>query len=239
MHDVVIYGAGGLGGLVADILHQVADYRPVGFLDSDPQRHGQQHADLPILGGVGHLDRVRDDGIAHVVVAIGDNYTRVSIAETLARRGFRLASAIHPLASISPSATLAEHVIIGPRATVCVHTQIGPHVVLSAGAITDHDNVIQRGAFLHPAARLAGGVHVAEFATLGIGATVIPGRSVGRGARVEAGAVVIKDVPTNVTVAGVPATIGGTLESRFVPDPPAAAEHPSAAREAVPEATAR
>jgi UDP-perosamine 4-acetyltransferase len=215
--DVAIYGAGGLGSVVQDILAQGTQYRPVVFLDSDPARHGQELLGMPVRGGLEQLDALRAAGVTRVVVAIGDNITRATLAETLAERGMTLVSAIHPLASISPSARLAPHVIVGPRTTICVHARIGPHCVLSAGAIAEHDNVLGRGVFLHPAVRLAGGVTVADFATIGIGASVIPGRKVGAGAYVEPGAVVIRDVPAEVAVGGVPASSAGSTGSRFVP----------------------
>jgi acetyltransferase-like isoleucine patch superfamily enzyme len=102
---------------------------------------------------------------------------------------------------------------------VCVHAHIGPHAVLSAGVIAEHDNVVGVAAFLGPAVRLAGTVRVDDFASLAIGSTVIQGRRVGRGARVQAGAVVIRDVPPNACVSGVPAQEIGAQTSGFVPDP--------------------
>lgn len=226
MVDVVIFGAGGLGSLVQDILLTGGRHRPVAYLDSDPVKHGQVVNGLPVRGGMEQVDVVRQAGLERVIVAVGDNAARVSLAEALAARGMRLVSAIHPLASLSLSARIAEHVIIGPRATVCVHARIGPHSVLSAGVIAEHDNVIGRGVFLHPAVRLAGGVHVDDFAVVGIGASVIPGRRVGRGARVEPGAVVIHDVPADATVSGVPASRLGPGHSHFVPEPVLSAPDP-------------
>lgn len=44
-------------------------------------------------------------------------------------------------------------------------------------------------------------------AWLAIGVTVCPGVTIGRNSVVAAGSVVTKDVPDNVMVAGVPATI--------------------------------
>lgn len=217
MADVVIYGAGGFGCLVLDILQQAHHYRPVMFLDSDPAKQGQILNGVPVAGGIEQVDRVLRMGTEGVVVAIGDNIARVALAETLQAHGLQLIPAIHPLASLSPSAEIGQHVIIGPRATVCVHARIGAHCVLSAGAIAEHDNVIGQGVFLHPAARLAGTVTVEDFATIGIGAAVIPGRRVGRGAHVEPGAVVIHDVPPNTTVGGVPAGVNGPMRSHFVP----------------------
>lgn len=219
MVDVVIYGAGGLGSLVQDILLTAGRYRPVAYLDSDPAKHGQVANGLLVRGGSDQVDALRQEGVERAIVAVGDNRTRVELAENLIAHGMRLVSAIHPLASLSLSAQIAEHVIIGPRATVCVHARIGPHSVLSAGVIAEHDNVIGQGVFLHPAVRLAGGVEVEDLAVVGIGASVIPGRRIGHGACVEPGAVVIHDVPPGVTVSGVPASAFGPGHSHFVPDP--------------------
>jgi sugar O-acyltransferase (sialic acid O-acetyltransferase NeuD family) len=222
MREVVIYGAGGFGCEVQDILCQGGGVRPIAFLDSDVSKHGTVVADLPVLGGLEQVVPLLRRGITGVIVAIGDNVTRAAHAETLQAHGMALISAIHPLASISPSAKLSEHVVIGPRATICIHTHVGRHAVLSAGAIADHDNVIGIGAFLGPAVRLAGGVSVGDFAKLEIGASVIPGRRVGAGARVEAGAVVIADVAPNTVARGIPAGTGAVGGSQFVPAPAAA-----------------
>ena len=97
--------------------------------------------------------------------------------------------------------------------SICVHARIGAHVV-SAGSIIEHDNFIGRGVFLHPAVRLAGTVIVEDLATLGIGACVIPGRRIGRGALVQPGAVIIADVAPGAMVAGVPGNERSA--SRFV-----------------------
>lgn len=48
-------------------------------------------------------------------------------------------------------------------------------------------------------------VSVEDDADLGVGATLLPGVTVGRGAQVGAGAVVTEDVPPYTVVAGVPA----------------------------------
>lgn len=219
LEPVVIYGAGGFGGQVLAILHEAGRYRPVAFLDSNPQRHGDTIGGLPVRGGLECVPLLLAEGHRNIIVAIGDNVTRAAHAETLQTHGMELVSAIHPLASISPSARIADHVIIDARATVCVHTQIGRHTVLSAGVICDHDNNVGVGVYLGPAARLAGGVHVGDFASLEIGAAVIPGKRVGDGALVRAGAVVIRDVPPRTTVSGAPAQGPGERSSRFVPEP--------------------
>jgi len=52
-----------------------------------------------------------------------------------------------------------------------------------------------------------GEVVIEDHADLGVGAVVLPGVRIGRGAQVGAGAVVSKDVPAYAVVAGVPAVV--------------------------------
>jgi UDP-perosamine 4-acetyltransferase len=215
--NVAIFGAGGLGRMVRDILCQAGRHRPVAFLDSDERKWRQRVDDLPVIGGTDAWPRLRDDGVRGLIVAIGNNAVRRRLATDLQARGAELVSAIHPLASIARTARLDQHVIVGPRVCICVHAAIGPHGVLSSGAIIEHDNVIGTAAFIHPAVRLAGGVLVEDEAVLGIGACVIPGRRVGRRAIVEPGAVVINHVAAEEIVGGVPAVARAAAQPRRAP----------------------
>lgn len=219
MPKVAIFGAGGLGRVVLDTLLQARACEPVAFLDSDSALHGTTIEGFPVRGGLESIPTLIDERIRHAVVAIGVNESRLDVARALEAAGIKLISAIHPLASISRTARLGKHLIIGPRATVCVHAAVADHAVISAGAIVDHDCNIGEGAFLHPAVRLAGAVHVDSLAVVGVGASVIPGRRIGRAARVEGGAVVIRDVAPGSTVAGAPARVGPLVAGGFVPEP--------------------
>jgi sugar O-acyltransferase (sialic acid O-acetyltransferase NeuD family) len=214
MHDVVIFGAGGLGRMVCDILRLDPDARVAGFLDSDARLHGREIEGAPVLGGLERIATLR----GAEVVAIGENGARVRIAERIRKLGGRLRKAVHPLATLAPSANVAEHVIIGARATVCVHASVADHCVLSAGTIVEHDNRLGVGVFLDPAVRLAGGVEVGAQARLGIGSCVIPYRKVGAFAQVEPGSVVIRDVYRGARVGGAPARLIPGPADGFVAD---------------------
>lgn len=50
-------------------------------------------------------------------------------------------------------------------------------------------------------------MHIKKGVWIGAGATVLPGVTVGENAIVGAGAIVTKDVPANMVVAGTPAQI--------------------------------
>jgi maltose O-acetyltransferase len=77
---------------------------------------------------------------------------------------------------------------------------VGDHAILG------YDVTLLCHEFLQDEYRL-GDVVVGERAMIGAGATVLPGVTVGKGARVAANSLVTTDVPPRTTAAGVPATV--------------------------------
>ena len=79
-------------------------------------------------------------------------------------------------------------------------------ITVGDDAIIGYDATLLCHEFLHEEYRL-GDVVVDDRAMIGAGAIVLPGVTVGAGARVAANSLVVEDVPPNTTVAGVPAEI--------------------------------
>jgi acetyltransferase-like isoleucine patch superfamily enzyme len=87
--------------------------------------------------------------------------------------------------------------------TIGAHVGIGPGVRILTSS---HRLDAGEGPILHAPLEL-GSVVVEDGADLGVGAILLPGVRVGRGAQVGAGAVVTEDVPPGAVVAGVPARV--------------------------------
>jgi acetyltransferase-like isoleucine patch superfamily enzyme len=95
---------------------------------------------------------------------------------------------------------------------------------LALGGITIEDNVqigpdvklLSEGHPLDPSLRqslVPGKIHIKQNAWIGAGATILPGVTIGENAVVAAGAVVTKDIPANVVVAGLPARVIKHIEN--------------------------
>ncbi|WP_297911242.1 acetyltransferase [Thiomonas sp.] len=203
---LVVFGAGGHGRVAADAALASGRWSAVLACDREPALWGSELLPgLRVLAPRSLRELPRPWGLH---VAIGDNASRRREARALlldeARAAF-LASVIHPLAALSPSAEvgpgclLAAHCVVGPLAL------LGEGVIVNHTAVVDHDCTVGAWAHVAPGARLGGAVRVGAAALLGSGCSVLPGLRVGEASVLGAGAVALRDLPDSERWAGVPA----------------------------------
>ena len=207
MKDIVIFGTGGLARetrqIVDDLNRDGGIWNLVGFLDENSECHGVQMHGLPVLGGAEWLKRHPH---ISVVVAIGNSAIRRKIALELMRADHtQFATLVHPLAWISKRVSIGPGTVIDAGALVSPDARVGNHVVLNNNCTIGHDTVVEDYVTVAPNASVAGQVHIGEGCDIGANCTIIQGHTIGHWSVIGAGAVVVKDVPPNVTAVGVPA----------------------------------
>ncbi len=175
---------------------------PIGFLDDAPHLQGQIRLGLPVFGTLEDIDQVDHQAI---VVGIGNNRVRQRVCQEMKQRGERFAAAIHPRSTIAADVQVGEGTLICAGVVVNTGSVIGVSVILNTACSVDHHN--QVGDYVHvaPGVHTGGDVTIGAGTLIGIGATVMPQCRVGVWAVVGAGAVVTSDIPSEMTVAGVPA----------------------------------
>jgi acetyltransferase-like isoleucine patch superfamily enzyme len=125
-------------------------------------------------------------------------------------------------ASIREETRIGSKTVIGRHVTVNYNTQIGDmvkvqdhswlagnmtiedEVFISGGVGTSNDNALGRAGY-HEA--LSRGPYIARGAAIGVGANILPEVRIGENAIVGAGAVVTRDVPSEMLAMGVPARV--------------------------------
>lgn len=140
-----------------------------------------------------------------VVVAMGDNRTRLAWHRRLSGVSAPMVSLVHPRGWVSPKATLAPGAVVFAGGVVNIGAQIGAAAIINTAASVDHDCIVADGVHLSPGARLAGEVRIGESSWIGIGAVVREGVTVGADVIVGAGAAVVRSIPDGLTMVGVPA----------------------------------
>lgn len=196
-NTVIVYGGGGHGKAVIDLLRAVGGYILIGVID-DGRQPGDAVLDSRVIGGEPALAALKDAGCKlalNAVGGIGAMSSRIQVFDRLRTAGFESPSLIHPSAVIEPSSKLADGVQIFPHAYVGSEAELGFGCIVNTGAIVSHDCVLADYVNLAPGAIVAGGVHIGEGTLIGMGVTINLNVRIGAGARVGNGATIKEDVP--------------------------------------------
>tara|TARA_R100001244_G_scaffold25113_4_gene25607 strand:- start:65246 stop:65914 length:669 start_codon:yes stop_codon:yes gene_type:complete len=113
-------------------------------------------------------------------------------------------SMVHPTSHVI-SAKIGSGSIIAPGSVVAPRAVVGDHCLVNYNATIGHDAIVGDLSVVSPNASIGGSCVLGRGVHIGSNASVREGLKIGEGATVGMGAVVIKDVPSGVTVVGVPA----------------------------------
>jgi len=196
---IVVYGGGGHGKSLIDLLRALQIYHIVGIIDDgiDPEDQSTIMG-VPVLGDTQTLPVLYAQGVhlaVNAVGGIGNIAVRIKVFKRLGEAGFTCPALVHPSAVVEPSAVLSAGVQIFPLAYVGSEARIGYGAIINTGAIVSHDCQVGDYANLSPGAILAGEVQVGAAALVGMSATVNLRTHIGKNARVGNGATIKSDVP--------------------------------------------
>lgn len=199
---IVIYGGGGLGKTIIELIQSIGEYLIIGIID-DGIEPGIRILNIPVLGSSKHLEELKKKGIYQAVNAvggIGDVIIRSKVFETLNKADFSLPSVIHPTAIIEQSAIIESGVQVFANSYIGTEVRIGFGCLINTGSIISHDCVLGDQVNISPGTILAGGVKVGNQALIGMGVTVNLGVLIGESARIGNGATIKGDVPPKTIV---------------------------------------
>ncbi len=205
---LVIWGASSHALVAADIIRATGHYEIVGFLDDlYPERSNEEFCGARILGGREQLDALVERRVHHLFFGLGNNMARLELAVVARAKGFQLARAIHPTASVASDVIVGQGTMISPQGSINPAVRIGENVVLQSTVTIGHESTIEDGAMLNSGAHLGGQVYVGRAATLEMGTIVGKGVRIGAGSVVGAGSIVLRDIPDGVLAYGAPARV--------------------------------
>ena len=202
MSALLVIGAGGHGRVVADAALTTGAWTTVCFVD-DRAEVGDSLG-LNVVGTFADLERLVTK-YQSVAIGLGEAQLRLQLIDRCGEIGFELPIVVHRSAAVSRFAS------IGAGSVLFANTAVNPGVILergcivNSGATVDHDCSLGEGVHVCPGAHLAGNVRVGARTWIGIGSCVKQGISLGSDVIVGAGAAVVDDVESGMTVVGVPA----------------------------------
>ncbi len=191
MKELVIFGAWYLSRVVTETA-QATGWKVLGYVDPEPPENVLTLKTLP--------------DTAAFFVAIGDNSIREVVTSRLVEHGRRIATIVHPMACVSPSAVIDNGSYVAEFAVVRANSTVGKGVMLQAGSVVSHDCQVGSFATLGPNAATTGRVKVGQRTLVGVGASIAPQVMVGDDCIIAAGAAVYRNCEDKTTILGNPAT---------------------------------
>ena len=207
MKKLLIVGAGGFGReLYAWAGQHPAcgrEWELAGFLDDKASALAPFGDFAPVLPLAGH----RPSGDTLYLCGVGMPALKEKLVTPLLAAGAEFLTFVHPQALVGARVKLGKGVVLCPGAVVSVDIDLGDFVMVNLNCTIGHDASLGPWTSLSAQCDITGHVRIADRVFMGSRASVIPGKSVGSRAVVGAGAVVVTDVPADVTVVGIPARV--------------------------------
>lgn len=203
MHDLVIVGAGGFAHEVHGWLWDVfspEEYRFKGFLG----RREDCQSGNTVVKWLADPESYSPEPDDRFILAVGDLSVRLRLTETLTMKRARFVNFVHPTAVIAATAKLGTGAVVYPFATVSNGAELGEFVHLSLYASVGHNARVGDNCYLSPYATLNGGSRIGSQVFMGSHSAVGPGVLVAEESTVCANSCVLRSVPANSFVLGVP-----------------------------------
>ena len=205
---IALWGASGHALVVTDILQLCREFEIIGYLDdANPERKNETFSEARVLGGKEQLSYLKEKGINHIIVAIGDCRARLKISATVQQAGFARITAIHPSSIVARSAVVGAGTVVAAGAVINPATKIGDDVIINTCASIDHECIINDGVHIGPGTHTGGLVRIDRCTFVGAGVTIRDRVHIGRNCVIGAGSVVVQDIPDDVVAYGVPARV--------------------------------
>lgn len=211
MIDLVILGTAGNSLEILDAViagHRAAlgpQYRPVGFLDDNPQSWGASVHGVPVLGGLAKARQIAGASFINGIGSTASYRRKPAILDGLGLSDDRFATVTHPSAVVSTFARIGAGTALLQNVVICSGASIGRHVQVLPLSVVSHDAQIEDYATIAGGVCLSGFVSVGRASYVGSNASVRERITIGAEALVGMGSVVLRDVAPGAVVAGSPA----------------------------------
>jgi sugar O-acyltransferase (sialic acid O-acetyltransferase NeuD family) len=206
MKKVIVIGSGGHAKVVIDILEEMSGIEIIGVTSKSLDKN-TTFCNYPVLGDDNSL-KDYDRNVYYCAMGLGgysDNKLRESVFDYVKSLGMFFINVIHPTAIISRKSVLGEGIVIFPGVILNTDTVIGNNTIIATRSSVDHETVIGDHVLVSAGVTIGAYSVINNGSLLALGSKVISGIVIGKNSLIAAGAVVVKNVPDNSRVFGVPA----------------------------------
>jgi UDP-perosamine 4-acetyltransferase len=205
---IVILCAGQSARLLGEILRRLPAFDCVGYLDDDPAKQGETYYDIPVLGGLDLLPRLKERGVVGGIPVLGDLGLRLGMFTLLEKSGLEAITAIEPSVVTASDLVIGDGCLISFGTIVLNKVTIAPYAFIGSGVKILHDVTIGRNCVVGGGSIIGSTSTIGEDFACGVGCVIRSGGvRIGRNVQLAAGTVVLRDIPDNAFVIGNPGRV--------------------------------
>ncbi|MFY7811780.1 MAG: hypothetical protein ACOVQ2_08615 [Flavobacterium sp.] len=157
--DLILYGFGGFGYIVAEIAIENG-YQTIGvFDDIEPTKMEIKNGKIIYLGKYNPNIYVNTP----LVITIGNNQSRLKISSEIKHQ---FTSIIHKTAIISPNSIIELGCIIMPNVVIHANTIVKKHNIINTSVIIDHDNIIEEFIHIRPHSYIGSNTYITSLSII-------------------------------------------------------------------------
>lgn len=204
---LAVYGAGGLGHEILELAlflrkEKIVSFESVFFTADHPDM--DHYKTYPVYD-ITEVFETCDPPDLKFVIGVGEPSVRERLYHKVAEKGYGFMTLIHPLAYVSPEASIGDGTVIQSCASVSADTVIGKNCYLQSCALTGHDCRIGDHCMLSSHTAVSGNVTIGTNVYIAPGVMIKEKITIGDHTVAGMGAIVVRDLPENVIALGSPA----------------------------------
>ena len=197
-----IYGCGGMGREIADLVQGMDEWDKLVFIDDNVQKRVVDGVNVYTLNEI--KAKFSKQQLEFIVTA-GEPLIREKLYQRLFQEKLQITNIISPEFILSKSSSLGIGTIVHTGAIITCNVHIGKGCLINTHVVIGHDVTIGNYSNLSPNVTVGGNVDIGEKCYIGSGAVIRNGISIGSNSIIGMGSVVLKDVEPNSVMVGNPA----------------------------------
>ncbi|MCF8131385.1 MAG: NeuD/PglB/VioB family sugar acetyltransferase [Deltaproteobacteria bacterium] len=199
---ILLIGGGGHCKACIDVIEQDGRFEIAGIVERLDYRQSDNILGYPISGTDEGLPALKNK-YEHALVTVGQiktPETRIRLYERLLAIGFELPVLVSPLAYVSPHAQIGYGTIVMHHALVNAGARVGRNCIINTKALIEHDAVVEDHCHIATGGIINGETIVQSESFVGSNAICRERITVGKGAVVGGGVMVMHNIHAQSTV---------------------------------------
>lgn len=206
MKNLIILCAGGYGREIClfaqNSIGYSEEYILKGFLDDDIHKLDSFNGYPPIIDTIMDYKISKDDVF---VCALGDVKIKKKVINTILSKGGEFITLISKDAYIGQNVEMGKGCIICPTARIHCDVRMGDFVTLQPFSVLGHDVQIGNWSHVNNYADCGGASVIGNEVIINTHSFILPLVTIGDGAAIGAGSIVLRNVPSGIVMFGNPA----------------------------------